>query len=162
MPAILTSPAGERHLRYCGQCGTKVSGARFCGQCGAPVEGAFPWTPPGGAKGSEADAFSERQLGALAYVTPVPALAFLLFEPYRRNPFIRFHSYQCLFLTFAAILLGAVTGIISIFHFLEGLLSNALQIALLAMWVLAAYRAWRGDEYRLPVIGAFASRHARG
>ncbi len=108
----------------------------------------------------DADGFGEHQLGAIAYVTPVPALAFLLFEPYRGNRFIRFHSYQCLFLTFAAIVLGAVTGIISIFHLLEGLLSNAFQIALLLMWALAAYRAWQGEEFRLPVIGAFAARHA--
>ena len=118
-------------------------------------------TRPSG-HGLEIGDLTENQLGALAYVTPIPALLFLLFEPYRRNLFIRFHSYQCLFLTLAAIILAAVTGFVSFFSFLEALLGTVFQIALFAMWLLAAYRAWKGDEYELPVIGAFASRHARG
>lgn len=100
-------------------------------------------------------------MGALAYVTPVPALAFLLVEPYRSNRFIRFHSYQCLLLTLAAVLLSAVTGVLYVFGFLAVLLSNALQLALLLAWILAAYQAWQGEEYALPVIGPIAKRQAR-
>ena len=148
-------------MPYCGQCGSEVSGARFCGQCGAPVETPSPWTPPEGVSVPEVDGSGEHVLGALAYLTPVPAVAFLLIEPYRSNRFIRFHSYQCLLLTLTAIVLSAVAGIIFVFSFLEGLLSNALQIAVILAWVLAAYRAWQGDEYSLPLIGGMAKRCAR-
>ena len=148
-------------MPYCGQCGSEVKGARFCGQCGAPVEAGSPWTHTEGAAVSEVDDPGEHVLGALAYLTPVPAVAFLLIEPYSNNRFIRFHSYQCLLLTVTAIVLSAATGIIFVFSFLEGLLSNALQIAVILAWVLAAYRAWQGDEYGLPLIGKMAKRYAR-
>ena len=148
-------------MPYCGQCGADVRGARFCAQCGAPVDAASPWTPIEGVPVPEVDGPGEHLLGALAYLTPVPAVAFLLIEPYRSNRFIRFHSYQCLLLTATAIVLSAATGIIFVFSFLEGLLSNALQIAVILAWALAAYRAWQGDEYSLPLIGKLAKRYAR-
>ena len=149
-------------MRYCDKCGAEVSGARYCSQCGAHVQGTSPLGPEGIPFGSGSVGLSDNQLGALAYVTPIPAIAFLLFEPYRNIPFVRFHSYQSLFLTFAAIILMFATGILSIFHFLQALLGTLVQLALFALWALAAYRAWLGEEYALPVIGEFASRHARG
>lgn len=160
-------------MSYCSQCGAKVSGARYCGQCGARVEPGHIWTSPRGPSQSIGDGFKENELGALAYLTPIPALLLLIVEPFRRNRFIRFHSYQCLFLTLAAIVLSAIVtlvalvmsvlaAIFSILGFLGGLLSGASQLLLLGMWVFAAYKAWRGDEYRLPLIGELASRHAFG
>lgn len=124
-------------------------------QCGARVGGADA--------GSDPLASLDKDLyGALAYATPVPALAFLLIEPYRSNPFVRFHSYQCLLLTLAAALLAAVSSVLAVFHFLEALLSYILQLGLLAAWAFAAYRAWQGQRLRLPVVGDIAARHARG
>ena len=104
--------------------------------------------------------FSKNQLGTLAYLTCIPALAFLLFQPYNRNRFVRFHSYQCLFLTVAFVCLLGVSGAISVFSLLNGVLSTIFELVLIAMWVLAMYKAWKGEEFRLPVVGVFASKHA--
>ena len=148
---------------FCGQCGTEVRGARYCGQCGAQIEGTFDWPRKSRSPDSEPAGFSDNQAGAIAYCTPVVALAMLLFEPYRRNRFVRFHSYQCLFLTLAyfagTLAAGAfwLIGFPSPHLFLAG-----WQLIVLGMWALAAFRAWRGSEFRLPVVGGFAVRHAFG
>ena len=131
-----------------------MAGARFCARCGFPVGGADAGSDP-------LASLDENLAGALAYATPVPALAFLLIEPYRRNPFVRFHSYQCLLLTLAAMLLAAVSSVLAVFHFLEALLSSVLQLGLLAAWAFAAYKAWQGEKLRLPVVGDIAARHSR-
>ncbi len=152
-------------MHYCTQCGAELTGSRYCGQCGSRIEGWPGWRGSGaGAEQASAGGlggFSEHQLGAAAYLTPIPAMAFLIFEPYSRNRFVRFHSYQCLLLTLAAIILTAFTWAVSFFAFLQGLLSGLFQMVLIGMWILAAVRAWQGHELSLPVIGAFASCYAR-
>jgi uncharacterized membrane protein len=95
----------------------------------------------------------------LAYLTPVPALALLIIEPYSRNGFVRFHSYQCLLLTLASIVLAALTWTLS-FVFLKGLLSNLMHLLLVAGWVWAAYMAWQGQQWQVPIIGELARRKA--
>ena len=150
-------------MKYCTQCGAELAGMRYCGQCGAR-------TVPGGSAGigesqpkqeSELGGFDEKQLGLLAYFTPVPALALLIIEPYSRNRFVRFHSYQCLLLTLASIILTGLTWTLSLI-FLQGLLSNLMHILLAGCWVWAAYMAWQGDEWQVPIIGELARRQAHG
>ena len=45
---------------------------------------------------------SDNAAGALAYITIIPAIIFLLVEPYNKNSFVRFHAWQCIFLGIAA------------------------------------------------------------
>ena len=160
-------------VSYCKQCGANVGGARYCGQCGARVESGPTWAHQGKSAWSIGEGFKINELGTLAYLTPIPALALLVLEPYRRNIFIRFHSYQCLFLTLAAIVLsvflslGAIMlsvllPIFSVLGFLGWLISAASQLLLVSMWAFAAYKAWHGVQYRVPLIGALAARHAYG
>ncbi len=106
------------------------------------------------------EALTEHQLGALAYLTPIPALALLLFEPYRHNRFLRFHSYQCLFLTLAAIVTEVNWAVLPIFGTMLARAADLLLLAVMGMWCLAAYNAWHGKEFRLPLLGTFAARHA--
>ena len=44
---------------------------------------------------------SDNAAGGLAYVTFIPALIFLLVEPFNKNPYVRFHSWQSIFLIIA-------------------------------------------------------------
>lgn len=147
-------------MAYCSQCGASVDGARFCSQCGEMVRGQ---RDSAGGLGGQVPHMSKRaqsRLGAFAYITPIPAIAFLLFRPFNRIRFVRFHSYQCLFLSLVAILFAVFTGMISIFSLLEGLLSAVFQLVLVALWVIAAFKAWQGEEYRLPIIGRIAADQA--
>ena len=156
-------------MHFCTHCGARLGSGRFCGQCGAPTEqpAASSWTASRTAGGRDEAAgesafrnINESHLGALAYLTPIPALAFLLFEPMSASRFVRFHSYQCLFLSFLAVVLAALTGIVSIFAILGGILSAALEIVLFALWCLAAYHAWHGQEFHLPLLGSLAAHYA--
>ena len=53
-----------------------------------------PQPPQGGATQSAAPSgLSDTAAGALAYVTIIPAIIFLLVEPYNKNSFVRFHSW---------------------------------------------------------------------
>ena len=147
-------------MAYCTRCGAPVDGARFCSQCGEMVTG--PGGPVGGIGGREprVGRLTPSRLGAVAYLTPIPALAFLLFEPFNRIRFVRFHSYQCLLLTLVALLSAAFSGMISIFAFFGGLITAAFELVLVALWVVAAFKAWQGVEYRLPIIGRLAAEQA--
>jgi len=41
---------------------------------------------------------SDNAAGALAYVTIIPAIIFLIVEPFNKNSYVRFHSWQSIFL----------------------------------------------------------------
>ena len=150
-------------MKYCTQCGAELAGTRYCGQCGARTDHASSAdvAEDEPERASELGGFDARQLGLLAYFTPVPALALLIIEPYSRNRFVRFHSYQCLLLTLASIILTALTWTLSLIV-LEGLLSNLMHLVLAAGWVWAAYMAWQGNEWHVPIIGELARRQAYG
>ena len=42
------------------------------------------------------DGLSDTAAGALAYITIVPAILFLVLAPYNQKPFVKFHAFQCL------------------------------------------------------------------
>ncbi len=50
--------------------------------------------------------------GMLAYVTIIPAIVFLVLEPYNKRRFIRFHSFQCIFFAIAWTVLWIGLGFI--------------------------------------------------
>ena len=101
-------------------------------------------------------------MGALAYLTPLMALLFLLCPPMSNSRFVRFHCYQCLFLTLAAAAAAAgfvgtlsysVVGVESPFPVVWVILPVALEIAFLTGLILAAYRAWHGEGTEAPAVG---------
>ena len=91
-----------------------------------------------------------------------------MIEPYNKNRFIRFHSFQCLFLALTGfvlsignMILGFVIGMIPVIGWIISLLlAFAIPIALLAAWVIVVLKAYQGQEYRLPVIGDLAAKQA--
>src|SRR3954467_4563543 len=46
---------------------------------------------------------SDNAAGGLAYITVIPAIIFLILEPYNRSSFVRFHAWQCIFLTIGCV-----------------------------------------------------------
>ena len=102
-------------MAFCASCGTQMAdNAAFCPNCGkaagqASGAGASPAPAPAPPAGYAAPAASspiaENVAGMLAYFTIIPAIIFLLVEPYNRNRFVRFHSFQCLFTCAALIVL---------------------------------------------------------
>ncbi len=81
----------------CADCSAKMpETAAFCPGCGRPMTGAAEKAS------GRVGALPERIAGALAYLTFIPAIVFLLVEPFKSNRFARFHSIQCLLMWAAA------------------------------------------------------------
>lgn len=152
-------------MAVCAKCGAALSeGAGFCGSCGTPV-GAPAGGPPVPAAGG---GLESNVAGALAYVTVIPAIIFLVVEPYNRDKFVRFHSFQSIFLAIAwlalaivLMIVSAVLAVIPIVGWILGLLLwLALMIGMFALWVFVIYKAYQKERYMIPVIGKLAAQQA--
>ena len=99
---------------------------------------------------------SDNAAGALAYVTVIPAIIFLVAEPYNRNPYIKFHAWQNIFLSIACFAVGIV-GVIPILGWLIVLVSMPV---LLICWVICLINAAQGKRFKLPFIGDLAAKQA--
>lgn len=107
---------------------------------------------------------SENAAGALAYVTIIPAIIFLIIEPWNRNRYVRFHAWQCIFLAIAWIALDIVIGIcVRVLPFF-GLMGLALYplvgLGMLILWIMLLIKALNGQKFKLPVIGDLAEKQA--
>jgi uncharacterized membrane protein len=100
---------------------------------------------------------SDNAAGALAYVTIIPAIVFLLVEPYNRNSFVRFHAWQCIFLGVAAIAIQIVLGIIPVVGWI---ILPFASLGILIVWIIALVKAFKGERYQLPIIGKYAAQQA--
>src|SRR5258708_39867332 len=100
--------------RFCSSCGSQIAdAASFCPSCGART--AAPSTSGGAAPGaSAAGGLPDNVAGMLAYVTFIPAIVFLVLEPYSRNRFVRFHAFQSIFLCAALVIVHLVFTFIPI------------------------------------------------
>ena len=146
----------------CTACGTEMpEHSGFCPACGRAVASApVSIAGPGPS--------NDRLLGALAYVTIVPAIVFLLIEPYSKNRYLRFHSFQCLFVCGAllviAVVLGFVIALLSLLPFVGHLLSllawPVFSIGCLLLWLVLVVKAFQGEIFKLPIVGNWAERQA--
>jgi len=110
---------------------------------------------------------SDNAAGAIAYLTVIPAIIFLLIEPFNKNSFVRFHSFQCIFLCVAAIvvdiafgILLMVVGMIFPLAFLGVVLWPLLALFWVGVVILCIINAYQGKRFSLPFIGSFAAKMA--
>jgi len=165
-------------MAFCASCGSQLAdNATFCPNCGkaaAQTSGApavAPEPAPAASYGTTAapaTPLAENVAGMLAYLTIIPAIIFLLIEPYNRNRFVRFHSFQCVFATVALIVIDIVLSIVfSILHFIPvvGWMISALLwplwgLAVLGLWLLLVIKAYQHQMYKLPFVGDLAEKQA--
>jgi uncharacterized membrane protein len=166
----------------CPACHNEVpSENAFCNQCGAPMSqtaaapGAASQTagatlPPATyAQPVAAGAgLSDSAAGAIAYLTIIPAILFLVIEPYNKRPFVRFHSFQSLGLCIAWFAIWIAVMILhGVLHFIPliGLLfvfvDLAIGVGFFLLWLFVILKASKGEWYKLPFIGDFAEKQAR-
>jgi uncharacterized membrane protein len=156
-------------MAFCAKCGAQMAdGTTFCGACGAPAGGAAvaPAVPAGTV--SAGGGLTSNTAGALAYVTIIPAILFLILEPYSKDRFVRFHSFQCLFfaatmIVFSIVLaiVGFVLAFVQVLGFiLSMLLWATLWLGSLGLVIFLIYKAYNGEKFMLPVIGKFADEQA--
>jgi uncharacterized membrane protein len=110
-----------------------------------------PQAPPAAQSG-----LSDGQAGALAYVTIIPAIIFLLVEPYNRNSFVRFHAWQSIFFQAAFF----VVSFINVIPLLGQIVFLIAFVGFFVMWVIVVMKAFKGEKYQLPIIGKYAAQQA--
>lgn len=103
---------------------------------------------------------SDNAAGALAYVTIIPAIIFLVMEPYNRNPFIKFHAWQCIFFSIACIGLWVVDMVLAFIPILGWILMLLIGLGVIAIWIVCVMKAFNGQKFMLPVIGPLAEKQA--
>ncbi len=172
-------------MPFCAKCGSPVEG-RFCAKCGAevtagpsgaPAPGAMPppppptygssvpppptygSVPPPPATAGMADNVASMLCYALGFIT---GIIFLVIEPYKRNRTIRFHAFQSIFLSVAAILIRWVLTIVLLsLHFFDFLaLSSLISLAFFALWLFMLISTYQGKQIVLPLIGPLAKQQA--
>ena len=103
--------------------------------------------------------------GALAYVTIVPAIVFLVMPPYNASSYVRFHAWQSIFLNIAAIIFYIALSFFAVFSVMFGMffflmLTRLIWLAWFLIWVLCVVKAVNGERFKLPVIGDLAAKQA--
>jgi len=147
-------------MAFCSTCGTQIpDGTTTCAAHAAPAAPAAAASTGG---------MADNVAGMLAYVTIIPAIIFLVMEPYNKNRFVRFHAWQNIFfcgawvvLWIALMILSAVLAFIPILgHLVAFLLWMALAIGALVVWIILLMKANGGQMWKLPVIGDMAEKQA--
>jgi uncharacterized membrane protein len=159
----------------CPACSTEnPAGATFCQHCGAslsaappPPSGGFtqvpqPATAPAAAGYAPAQSgLSDNAVAAISYLTFIPAIIFLLVEPYSKRPFVRFHAMQCIGLTVASVVLHFAVGMLGfVLHALTIPLSMLVSLLFFILWLICIVSAAQGKWFKVPVIGDFAQQQA--
>lgn len=86
---------------------------------------------------------------ALSYVLGwLTGIIFLLIE---KDPFVRFHAMQSV-VTFGILTLASFVPVIG------WILSPIIMILGFVLWLLLIYKAYQGEEFKLPVVGDLAKK----
>jgi len=147
-------------MAFCSGCGAQVpDGAVACPACGRAVGGGAPAAPATTTVGGMTDNVA----GMLAYITIIPAIIFLVMEPYNKNRFVRFHAFQNIFLCvammilwFAFIILDFVPGLVLIMFPLH----MVVWLGFFILWIILLIKANQGQMFKLPIIGDMAEKQA--
>src|SRR5258708_2008790 len=103
--------------------------------------------------------------GSLPY-SILPAIVFILVQPYKNDRFVRFHSFQSIGVCLAAVVLGAILRIagFALFfipvlgHLLVWLLSMVVGLAFFMIWIVLIVKALQGEMLKLPLLGELAEQ----
>ncbi len=142
----------------------------FCTVCGAQTPDGSTVCPACGRSGAPsvrtvaaAGGLADNVAGMLAYVTIIPAIVFLVVEPYNRNRFVRFHAFQSIFFAIAWTALWIALNIIAHIPFLGWLtilIWPLVGLAGFVIWIVLLLKANQGQMWKLPVIGDMAEQQA--
>ena len=156
----------------CGYCGASMPDvAEFCPSCGRPVKEGNFFAPEQPVSGRPAISkpmptgppveWNDRWVGALAYLTFIPAVVFLFVKQFQRRKFVRFHAFQSVFFWAVVIVMVLLGLLASMFGwlFMWMLVGTLVSLALFFTWLLLSIKALQGEWFALPWVGPFAEQH---
>jgi uncharacterized membrane protein len=156
-------------MAFCSKCGASLNdGASFCPSCGTQAVSAA--SQAGSVVGSASTGLASNLAGALAYLFGfITGIFFLVVAPYNKDPFVRFHAFQSIFLSIFYIVFSMVWGtifgalfIVSL-GFMFSLIAMAfrvLELGFFLLWLFMMYKAYQNERFSLPVIGPLAAKQA--
>ena len=152
-------------MAFCPNCGSEVGG-QFCPKCGTSVAGGAP--PMGGASPSAGSSPMAMNLASALCYLLLPAIIFLLVDPYNRNREVRFHAWQAIALAVALTVFNiAIAIIFSIFIAVTSGIGLVIAPLLMLMhfgevllFIFVAVKAYGNQRIVLPLIGPFAEKQA--
>jgi uncharacterized membrane protein len=107
---------------------------------------------------------SDNAAAGIAYLTIIPAIVFLIVEPFKRSSYVRFHAWQSIFFFIAwaviDILVGLVQHIVPSAVFFTLTVLQLVGLAIFIVWLIVFIGAFGGKQIKLPVIGDLAARQA--
>jgi len=106
---------------------------------------------------------SDNAAGGLAYITIIPAIVFLIVAPYNRIPFVRFHSWQSIFLAIAWIaadVLVMIIGHLPVIALIDVVLWPLVALGFSILWIIVLIKAFNGEKFKIPFIGDLAEKQA--
>src|ERR1035441_10220370 len=144
----------------CATCGSPVEG-QFCAKCGGRVAAAS--SAASGPTMQASGAMADNVASALCYLLGlITGIIFLVLAPYNKNPVIRFHAFQSIFLHVACIVimigLNIVLGILHLWGMF--FLGSLFWLAFFVLWIYLLIQAYQGKTIVLPVIGPLAQQQA--
>ena len=148
-------------MAFCATCGSAVEGS-FCAKCGSQV-GAAP-SAASGPPMQASEAMADNVASGLCYLVGlITGIIFLVLAPYNKNPVVRFHAFQSIFLNVAWIVIAFVLNRVL---FMLGLwsmffLSSLVGLAFFVLWIVMLIQTFQGKTIVLPVIGPIAQQQAR-
>jgi uncharacterized membrane protein len=114
--------------------------------------------------GINVSGLSDNAAGGLSYITIIPAIVFLITEPYKRSSYVRFHAWQSIFLYVAwavvHILVQVVQNLVPTVLFLTLTLWQLVDLAFFVVLVIVFVSAFNGKRIVLPIVGGLAEKQA--
>jgi uncharacterized membrane protein len=153
-------------MSFCPSCGKPlIEGSANCGNCGASVR-----PPIAVAATAQPSGMSVNAAGALSYLAGfITGIIFLVVDPYKQDPFVRFHAFQSIFFNLAWIgfwivwiIVGMVLSAITkgLFFFIQMPIDLIVSLGGFCLWAFLMYSASQGKRFQIPVIGALAAKQA--
>jgi|SRR5579863_537775 uncharacterized membrane protein len=141
-------------MAFCSTCGTQIAdGTTTCAACA----GRAAATPVAAPAVSTTGGMSDNVAGMLAYFTIIPAVIFLVMEPYNKSRFVRFHAWQSLIFGVAWYILWYGLRFVGLFTFF---LWPLIGLGGFIVWIILVLKANQGQMFKLPVIGDIAEKQA--
>ncbi|MGA9669364.1 MAG: hypothetical protein WBQ94_09160 [Terracidiphilus sp.] len=110
--------------------------------------------------------FSENSIAALAYLTFVPAILFLILPRYNKSSYVRFHAWQSILLNIAAFVVSVVLSLLAEpalkrgAYFVLGV-TRVMWGVWFGLWISTAVIALNGKRFKIPFIGPVAEKTAQ-
>jgi len=82
----------------------------------------------------------------------------LFFVLEKNSKFVKFHAMQSIAVFIALLVVNMVLGIILAITIVGLMLLPLIYLIEVILWIFLMYKAYKGEKYKLPVVGDFAEK----